>query len=89
MSIEFWTIITGKPEVLQLLIFHLTSNTFLTHLRKYSLYYLDFLPIRAPTCEHEVIIYVILLMREVGVCIDVYHPGSTITTNTQDQGIEI
>lgn len=49
---------------------------------KDSLVHLYFLPIWASSGEHEVAVEVILLMREVRVCINVYHPRSAIATDT-------
>lgn len=49
---------------------------------KDSLAYLYFLPVWASSGEHEVAVEVILLMREVRFCINVYHPRSAITTDT-------
>lgn len=49
---------------------------------KDSLAHRYFLPVWASSGKHEVAVEVILLMREVGVCINVYHPRSAITTDT-------
>lgn len=49
---------------------------------KDSLVHLYFLPVWASSGEHEVAVEVILLVREVRICINVYHPRSAITTDT-------
>ena len=49
---------------------------------KDSLFHLYFLPVWASSGEHEVVVEVILLMREVRVCVNVYHPRSAIATDT-------
>lgn len=49
---------------------------------KHFLAHLYFLPVGASSSEHEVAVEVVLLMREIRVCINVHHPRSAITTDT-------
>lgn len=55
----------------------LTSGT-----EKSSGAYPYFLPVWTSSGEHEVVVQIVLVMREVRVCINVYHPRSAITTDT-------